>query len=260
MTFPAISLALAAAAAAPTVSTPAEPVLQPLAPPAVSAQDDAAAKDPAWQGAFTVGVSLTDGNTDITKASATADAVKELDGSRYTLGFSWNFSEEDGIISQRKTFGRAQYDRFLSDKMYWLAQTSAEADSQAGVDLRTTIGGGIGYQLKDTDTFKLGGEAGLSWFNEELDPNVKNDYIAARLAYNWTYKLSDKWVFEQNGDIFPSLEDAADIYSKIDTRVKATLTESMFAQLQWVWDWDNTPATGRKRSDNLYLLTIGWKF
>jgi hypothetical protein len=38
------------------------------------------------------------------------------------------------------------------------------------------------------------------------------------------------------------------------------LTEKMFAQLGWLFTWDNTPAAGAERTDNLVLLTIGWSF
>jgi len=34
----------------------------------------------------------------------------------------------------------------------------------------------------------------------------------------------------------------------------------MFGQFQWVVDWDNTPAPGKKETDQRYLLSIGWKF
>ena len=64
----------------------------------------------------------------------------------------------------------------------------------------------------------------------------------------------------QSTEVFPSLEDPDDIYSKLDTRLKVTINGSLFAQLRWVMDWDNTPASGNKRVDNLYLLTLGWTF
>lgn len=256
MILPILHFALLAA-----VARPDAPILPEAFAPA--RQDDAAGEeeeDPGWEGSATVGVSVTDGNSDITKASATIDATKKVEKERYTLGFSWNFLEEEGDVTQRKTYGEAQYDRFLSEKLYWLVQGSAEADEAANVDLRTTLGAGVGYQFADSEKWKLSGEAGLSWFNEEFGDGTEDDYIAARLAYKWAYEMNDRWSFEQSGKIFPSLEDSEDIYSRVDTRAKATLTESMFAQLQWVWDWDNTPAAGNERSDHLYLVTVGWKF
>lgn len=246
----------------PLVDAPAPPAPATL-PTSSLLQDEAAeaAADPAWKGAVTVGASVSDGNTKIKRASATADAVKDMEDHRYTLGFQWNFAQETGVITQRRTLARAQYDKFISEKMYWLANVSFEADSQADLDLRTIAGFGLGYQFKDTEKFKLAGEAGLSYFDEDYgDDDADGDYIAARLAYKWDYLHSDRWAFSQNAEIYPSLEESDDVYAKVDTRAKATLTDNMFAQLQWLFDWDNTPASGKKRVDNLYLLTVGWKF
>ena len=85
-------------------------------------------------------------------------------------------------------------------------------------------------------------------------------YLAARVAYKWDYAHSDRWSFSQTAEIYPSLEESDDVYAKVDTRAKATLSENMFAQFQWLYDWNNTPAEGKKRVDNLYLITIGWTF
>ena len=215
---------------------------------------------PTWTGSITAGISATDGNTDVKKASATADARKELTGSRYTLGLTWNFSQESSLITQRKSFGKAQYDRFLTEKTYLLAQSSAEADVQAGVELRTTLGVGAGRQFLSTDEWSASGELGLTWFNQEDTGAAAQSYMAARLAYNWGWKPSERWEFLQSAEVYPSVEDGNDVYSKVDTRAKATLGENMFAQVQWVMDWDNTPAAGADRMDSLYLLTVGWKF
>jgi putative salt-induced outer membrane protein YdiY len=247
------SLALIAAAAQ-------LPVPDAPAPLEVPAPQDEEAAVPEWEGAATLGISLTEGNTDITTASATVDASKKLEKERYTLGLSWNYSEESGEVTQRKTYGKGQYDRFVSEKLYWLVQASAEADDAAGVDLRTTVGAGAGYQFADGEKWKLSGEGGLSLFNEDFEDGTGDEYLAARLAYNWAYVMSEQWSFEQVGTVFPSLEDSDDIYSRIDTRAKVTLTENMFAQAQWIWDWDNTPAEGNDRSDHLVLVTLGWSF
>ena len=249
------------AAEVPAPSGTTIPAALPVAS-AASSQDEAeAAADeaPAWTGSVTVGATFADGNTDRTSASATADAVKELEEETYTLGFQWNYTDEDGEITQRRTLARAQYDREISEKAYWLLNASVEADDQADLDLRVILGGGVGYKFKDTDTFKLSGEAGLSYFDEDYD-DADDEYVAARLAAKWDWTTSERWSFAQTVEVYPSLEDADDVYSKVDTRAKATLTDDMFAQLQWLFDWDNTPSEGNDRVDHLFLLTVGWKF
>ena len=36
---------------------------------------------------------------------------------------------------------------------------------------------------------------------------------------------------------------------QMDTKLQTNLTKSMIAQVGWVWDFDNTPAPDRERSD-----------
>jgi uncharacterized protein DUF481 len=56
------------------------------------------------------------------------------------------------------------------------------------------------------------------------------------------------------------LKDKEDVNARVDTHLKLMLTKSMFAQFQWLFTWDNTPATGAERADDLYLVTLGWSF
>lgn len=256
MAFPTLLILLAQPVPAPE-SAPPELAAVPL-------QDDAAAAEEekldVWTGAVNVSGSFTDGNTDIQRASVGADATRKSEGDRWTLGFLWSWAEEDGDVTQRRTRGAAQYDYFLTEKSYLLAQASAENDSEAGLDLRWIAGVGYGRQFRDDDKWKLSGEAGLSYFSEEFDDGTDSEYLAARLAYGAEWHLSETWSFAQDGEAYPSLEDKEDIYTRLDTRAQAKLTESMVGQLQWVWDWDNTPAAGKERSDHLVLLGVGWTF
>ncbi len=62
------------------------------------------------------------------------------------------------------------------------------------------------------------------------------------------------------GELIPSLENSDDVGARVDTHAKVTLSEKLIGQLQWLYTWDNTPATGAERVDNLVLLTLGWTF
>src|SRR5262249_20236019 len=145
-------------------------------------------------------------------------------------------------VTQRRVGGRLQYDYFLSKKMYVFANAGAEYDFKAGIDLRTFIGGGAGYQFYDTETFKLTGEAGLNYFSEDYSVGDSKSYVAARVAENLGWQINKDVKFEHSVEAFPSLEDMNDFFGKMDNRVKVSLTEKMFAQLQWVMNYDNTPA------------------
>jgi putative salt-induced outer membrane protein YdiY len=216
---------------------------------------------PKWTGSVALGASYSDGNTDRRSASATVDTEKRREKDRFTLGFLWRYADDSGILTDRQTQLRGKYDYFFSKKMYGLAQASAEDNFSAALDLRLTAGVGLGYQFKESPSWKIAAEAGLSYVDSDYTGTVDDTaYLAARAAYNWDWKPNTKYNLSQVGEIFPSLERSEDINARVDSKGRVNLTDKMFAQLQWLYQWDNTPATGKVRSDNMVLLGVGWSF
>ena len=60
--------------------------------------------------------------------------------------------------------------------------------------------------------------------------------------------------------MFPSLEDEEDIHLEVDTRLRCDLSDNLYAQFQWLFDWDNTPADGAEREDHRLFLSVGYSF
>lgn len=240
----------------------ATPALLPEVQPAPAQDKPApAVVAPKWTGSVALGASYSDGNTRRKTASATIDAEYRREKDRTTLGLLWNYAEETTGITDRKTLGRVKYDYFFSKKMYGLVQASAENDYLSAVDLRYTIGAGLGYQFEETETWKLSGEVGVSYVNSDYVGTADDtDYISGRAAYAWDWKPNTKYNVSQVGVIFPSLERGEDINARVDTKGRMNLTDKMFAQLEWLYQWDNTPATGKVRNDNLVMFGLGWSF
>jgi putative salt-induced outer membrane protein YdiY len=214
-----------------------------------------------WKGSIAIGATIADGNTNQKTASATADVHIRREKDRTTFRLLWNYSKENDVTTQRRTLGTAKYDYFFSKKFYGLANASGESDLNAQLDLRTIFGVGAGYQFLEDASWNVNGEAGVSYVDENYKTNADDkNYVAARLAYKVEYKHDDKWSAGQIAELYPSLENEEDITARVDTHAKVMLTDKMFAQVQWLFTWDNTPATGAKRTDNLYLLALGWSF
>jgi putative salt-induced outer membrane protein YdiY len=223
------------------------------------------AAEQGWGGSVTVGGTLRTGNTETKSASLSADAVWRGEDNRLTLGAFWNYQEDSIRVIQRKVYGKGQFDHFYNEKIYSYANASGDHDYNSELDLRWTGGVGLGHQFREDETWSVSGELGASYVDEQfkktptnLDPS--SEYIAARAAYKTVYLGGENWEFSHDGEIFPSLEIGDDIYARWDTRLKTNLTETMFAQVQWIYDYDNTPAQGKGRNDSLFALTIGWSF
>lgn len=219
-----------------------------------------------WTGSVAIGAVFQDGNTDERSANANARAEYRRERDRWTATAFWNYGENkdpatnDYVLNTRKGGVGIKYDYFLSKKLYVFGNASMEADLLADIKRRDFVGAGVGYQWREDDSLKWGSELGAGYFSEDHYDDEDDEYISARAANNIQWQLNEKTSLANYLTVFPSLEDSDDVYGRSDTVFKTTLTEAMFLQLQWVWDYDNTPATGKDRNDNTITLGLGWSF
>ncbi len=220
-----------------------------------------------WTGAFKVGAGITSGNSDRRNVGSSFDASLRRSEDRISADAAWDYAQDkpqgqqNWNLTQRRVGAGLKYDRFMSKRMYYLVTTRVLGDTLADLKLRYTVGLGLGYQVLESDTTTLTAEGGLSYFNESYrsaTPSV--DYLAARVAYKLTHAFNEKTRMIHGVEAFPSLESPDDVYLQATTEVQTNLSVSMIGSLAWVWDYDNTPAPGRDRSDHRVLLSVGWTF
>lgn len=215
-----------------------------------------------WTGSLTLGANWAGGNTKNEGVNGTADAEFRRENDRTTVGASYAYQKDRaGDITNEDRYGaRAQYDYFFTEKTYGLAQTSYQVDTVASLRSRVTAGVGAGRQFREDDVLKFSGEAGVSWKDEEFPHGQGGDDIVLRVAYNLDWKPNERWEFGQMTTILPVIDDVSDVYLLVDSRIKATISGSLFAQLQYVLAHDETPAAGKDMTDHRALLSVGWSF
>lgn len=249
---------------APTDTALAPIESSPLAP--FIAEDAPEPVKHVWTGSVAIGASYQDGNTDTRGVNANANAEYRGEDDRWTIAGYWNYGETkdqatgDSTINARKAGLGVKYDYFLSKKVYAFANAGTETDLLADIQRRDFIGAGLGYQWREDETLKWGSEVGAGYFDERRYSDEDKDYIAARLANNIDWKINEKSNLSNILAVYPSLEDGDDVYSRSQTTFKTMLTEKMFLQIQWIWDYDNTPSEGLARNDNTVTLGLGWSF
>jgi len=225
---------------------------------------------PKWSGSFDAGGSISTGNTERQSGNAALKAEYRREGDRWTIGFNWNYAQETNATTgiknttARRPGGGLQYDYFLGEKYYVLANAYAESDLLADVKLRSTAGVGYGYQFKETENWKLSAEIGAGYYNKKFYSGGREEYPNARLNYSWEGRFgggeTKHWNLAQDFNILPSLESSDQVYLKLDTRLRYDMSTAWFLQMQHVMDWDNTPAPGLERTDHRVLLSLGYSF
>lgn len=260
---PAFLILAAFSASAPGPATAPSPL---AACVAEDAAVPAAPVETKWSGSISAGAIYQDGNTDARSVNANFNAERRAEQDRWTAKGFWDYGQQkdpasgEFVLSSRKAGASLKYDYFLSKALYVNAVAGADTDTLADLRLRSYVGAGAGYQWREDDTLKWGSEAGVTWMNEDRWAGANEQFPTARVANIVEWKLDEKTSFGNTLEVFPSLERGEDVFGRSDTRLKTSLTKAMFAQLQWIFDYDNTPAAGKGRQDNKVVLGLGWSF
>src|SRR5262245_6531174 len=220
-----------------------------------------------WTGALTLNALVTRGNSESESLGASANAVRRTEIDRITLGAAYYYGRQknkttgDSETNVNNWFVLGKYDFFLTKHFYLYAAGRAEGDQVADLDLRLTLGGGVGYQWFETPTFNLNTEAGPAWVYEKFKHQPSENHVALRLAYHvdWTpYKAVKLF---HNLEYLPRVtEPFVDYNLNLDAGLRATVIQNFYAEFKFEFKYDSTPAIGARKEDLRYLVGLGWAF
>lgn len=214
-----------------------------------------------YKGNVQVGVSLSSGNAETVGASADADFVARAKRQRLTIRGSWHYAEDNNEVSARDASGSIKYDFFPLEHLYVYANTLLDYNAFQDLNLRSTIGGGLGYEILHSDKATLDAELGVSYFNEDKRIGTDQGYASGRWSVNMEYAfIPDKISLFHFHEGYFSLEDFQDLFIKSKQGVRFSLFKDFFTSLQANLDFDNTPTAGLEKVDTKVLFSLGYSF
>ena len=211
-----------------------------------------------WHGGVALSANLQTGNTDRSGLSLGADALRRGENDRFSMRFLYNISEEDGTMTTRNAYGALQYDYFFTPKFYGYLGVELLNDKFKDLTLRTVVGPGIGYQLWDDPIKSLSLEAGISYFSEDLKVGEDHNWITARLAANYRYKLTEWLVFTDRLVLYPSLETMSNFMLRNEAAFLTAIGAGWSLKVADVLEYNNKPSNGIKSTDS--TLTAGLQY
>ncbi|MEM7164889.1 MAG: DUF481 domain-containing protein [Planctomycetota bacterium] len=216
------------------------------------------------KGNFVAGARITDGNTRTKSANASAFYEARTETTRLTLDAAWNYAQNKDGVTARNTTGGMKYDYFFDERLFGYVNARLKGDSFADLNLRSTIGAGVGYQFLDraldngpADFYE---EIGVTYVNDDFDMARDDDYASLRISGRYERDINENMQFFHFHEILPGLEDADDISVDTQTGIRVNLMGNFYANAQVNYFWDNTPAAGTNRTDTEYLFGIGYSF
>jgi len=210
-------------------------------------------------GRANLGLNSNRGNTDNDQLAYDVESIVRSAKNRFTIGASGELREESGSETARNNRGHFKYDHFLTAKWYAYANTDFEEDRYKDLNLRTTIGGGSGYQFMDTPQQSLSLEGGITYLNNDYIAGEDDGYAAGRWAVRYIQMLFEgktQFFHEQEGLL--SVEDPDDLIIRLRTGLRFPLVLNLNATIQYNVDWQNNPPPGTEDTDSTYLISVGY--
>lgn len=213
-----------------------------------------------YTGSLAAGYTQTDGNTETKAANASARFVARSKRQRFTLKGKFNYGETDRIMTTRNAAGSLKYDFFVYKGLFTYAHALFEGDEFADLNLRSTLGGGLGYQILDTDRFSFSLEAGCSYVNEDHEVSADDDYVAGRWGADFSAKIiPDRVRFYHFHEGYYNV-DAQSVYITSQTGFRLTIVKNFFAHAGAEYSYTSDPVEGNERYDVTYIVGIGYEF
>ncbi len=213
-----------------------------------------------YSGLFNLGGSFNSGNTDTRALNIATRFQVRTHKHRFTVDAKYNYGEANGETSARNSTGSLKYDFFTSEKIYSYAQSLVEQDSLANLNLRNTEGLGFGYQFFDARQLSLFAEAGISYFNEDVNVGEDKSDAAGRwgVGLDWEVVPKRLKLFHRQEGYYSF--SVGSVVLKTEQGFRIPLLDSIAANFEVDYRFNSSPEAGKKNSDINLILGFTYEY
>lgn len=225
-------------------------------------------EDGQWRGSFGIGASFASGNTSSRTVSVNGDAARATPVDKISLAGTGLYAKSDGETTGAQLRLGGRYDHVLSDQWFSFGSLDLERDQIAELDLRSTVGGGLGYHVVKRDDHVWDVFGGLGYTDERYgEPTFVDDalrthygYAALLLGEESTHRLNETVSAKQKLVVFPNLRDRGEYRATLDATLSVAMTQRLALNVGLSVRHNSDPGIGLKTTDTLLTTGVSMKF
>jgi putative salt-induced outer membrane protein YdiY len=202
------------------------------------------------------------GNTHEDETALDASFQARTKKSRLRLYGEFNREKEKDTVTTRDWMTLANYDYFFKEKWFGYLLSKFENDDFADLDLRTTVGGGLGHQFFESDTLELSLQAGPAYVDENYIEANDDDFMAGQWFLNYEQSFYEN-LFQlfHVSDGYMSVEDSDNWIFNTRQGIRVPLYKGITLTLQYIYDFENIPSPDATTDYESELsLLLGYEF
>lgn len=173
-----------------------------------------------------------------------------------------NYARDDSREIADNASVSGGWDHFINPRWYLNSNVGFARDEFKSLDLRSTVGLGLGYQWSESDRRKLSAEFGLSYVHEDLANGDSESQPAARWALKYEHRLASATLYHDQELLLgiEDIEDIEDTLLRTRTGLRMPISERVSGSLQINYDHDFQPVAGADETDIAYLFKLGYEW
>ena len=201
---------------------------------------------------------------EVTTTYLSVDTNYRTEDRIFSLDFDSLFSDSSTNEPSQDSSLDLKYTRLLANR--WLAGgiLTFERNDELGLDLRTSIGGGGGRILHQSNNSAVSLIGGLLLSREKVGAGVADeDYFEAfaTLTWDWFRYDTPELDLTTSLQIIPNLTDSGEYRGEFEIEFKWEIIEDFFWALAIADSYDSkAELTGGENNDYSVITSIGWDF
>ncbi|QDU32402.1 hypothetical protein KS4_04340 [Poriferisphaera corsica] len=217
-----------------------------------------------WEKSIQLGFNGNEGNSQTSNLNGGFKAKFENDDRRWDFDSAFFYGKADGKENKNQAFAQLTRDwKFTNSKLFIFAQTRYDYDTFQAFRHRIAPNTGLGYQIYDTDKFKLKTQIGSGFaynfgdVDEKFVPEVT-------LGLNGSWNMNDNNTITGSTQFIPDVSDTLKDYraiSSLDWKIKMDTLTGLSLKFGLLHEYNTlTTDSNPKRSDLKYYGSLVYDF
>lgn len=180
------------------------------------------------------------------------------------LDFDSQFTDSSTSEASQDVSLDLNYTRLLMERWLIGGIVSFERNDELGLDLRTSVGGGGGRILHQSNNSSLSLIGGLLLSREKVGADVPDENFVeafATLKWDWFRFDTPELDLTTSLQVIPNLTDSGEVRGEFEIEFKWEIVEDLFWSLALTDSYDSkAELTGGENNDYSVITSVGWNF
>jgi putative salt-induced outer membrane protein len=222
-----------------------------LAAVAMSGMSGAALAD--WTAKGELGGSFASGNSENEAVTAALEMKGAYDAWTHTVGFAGNYGSDSGSTTAQRWEVRGQTQYAFTERAYAFGAARYEDDRFSAYDFQTSLSGGLGYKIIDTDRTKFWVQGGPGYRYAEFNGTGESeDGLIFRGDLGFDHQLTDTTKIVERFLVETGSENT---YLQNDIGLEVSINGALALRLGYQVRHNSDVPAGTDKTDT--LTTIG---